>query len=210
MFDSKSRGKINIFECENTLKYFNNFFKNYDNELIIINNKEYAIYKFFFDCKKYKIINEEKFFNNNFIENKLYFINPEKFCNKINFNELDKDINIITRNFDLIFFNSKIKIDFKKEHIEYIDQDTDNYLEKLILIPKFNLNNFDLIFTKENLNLEEHKKKNLYNSSNINFYIKKNKNKNHIFFHKLEINKINFIINYLLPKNNNYFYYYNI
>ena len=208
MFDCKSKRKINVIECENTLKYFSHIIDTESN-LIVVNNKEYKIYKFFFDCKKRKIISEDKFFNNNFIENNLYFLNPEKFSNKIDFNKLDKNINIVTRNFDLIYFNSRVKLDFKKEHIDYINENIDNYLEKLILIPDSNLNNFDLVFSENNLDLEEHKKKKIYNSKNLNLYIKKNQ-KNHIFFHKLDINKINFIINYLLPDDNNFFYYYNI
>ena len=208
MFDCKSKRKINVIECGNTLKYFNNIIHS-DTNLIIINNKEYKIYKLFFDYKKRKIISEDKFFCNNFIENNLYFINPEKFSNKIDFNQLDKNINIITKNFDLIYFNSKIKLEFRKEHVDYINENINNYLEKLILIPNFNLNNFDMIFSENNLDLEEHKKKKIYNSKNLNLYIKKNQ-KNHIFFHKLDINKINFIINYLLPEDNNFFYYYNI
>lgn len=209
MFDFKSKRIINVVECENTLKFFNNNINSFNSNLIIINNKEYQIYKLFFDCKKRKIINEDKFFNNNFIENNLYFINPEKFSNKIDFNNLDKNVNIITKNFDLIYFNSKISLDFKKEHVDYIDEDVHNYLETLILIPDFDLNNFDMIFSKNNLDLKEHKKKKIYNSKDLNLYIKKNQ-KTHIFFYKLEINKINFIINYLLPENNNFFYYYNI
>ena len=54
MFDFKSKRIINVIECENTLKFFNNNINFFNSNLIIINNKEYQIYKLFFDCKKKK------------------------------------------------------------------------------------------------------------------------------------------------------------
>lgn len=210
MFDSLSKVKINIYECENALKYIEKIIKSNESNLIVINNKDFYIYKFFFNCKKKNIINEERYFNNNFYYNKIYFVNPEKFNNNINFNELEKNIVIITKNYDLIYFNDKIKLNFEKEHIEYINDEYINYFEKLILIPNFNSDHYDIIFSKEILDLNNHKKKKIIiNNKSINLYIKKNK-KYHIFFNKLDISEINYIINTIIPKNNNNYFYHDI
>ena len=203
--------KITIYECNNIIKFLENIYHKYNNYLIIMDKINYSLFKNLINIKKYNIINEDKYLKNNYNYYNYFFINLENFKNIINFDKIiNSSINILTNNYDLLYFNNKIKIKFDKKNVINYSFNEYDYTNNLKYQDNINFENYDLIISKYSLNLNKYKKKAfLLNNNKIFMYIKKQINS--LFFCNLDIKEINFILNNIIPQNlNNNLYFSNI